>query len=140
MTTSSALRMDSGAADPVAGAARGQLAAIASRADAAASWRESAGHYARLAGADGHVRVTARLRAADLAFLGRAREDVLALAGLGLQLAEMHQPLEPAGQPGEGDPDSGGPAGGGRCRNCMWRWPCPTFRVIAAVLGGLESG
>lgn len=132
--------MDPGAADPVAGAARGQFAAIASRADAAASWRESAGHYARLVSADGHVRVTARFRAADLAFLGRAREDVLALAGLGMQLAELHQPLEPVGPPGEDSPPADGPAGGERCRNCMWRWPCPTFRVIAAVLDGLESG
>ncbi len=131
--------MDPAAADPVAGAARGQFAAMARRADAAASWRESAGHYARLVGADGRVRVSARFRAADLAFLGRAREDVLALAGLGLQLAELHQPLEPVGAPGE-DTHADGPAGGERCRNCMWRWPCPTFRVIAAVLDGLESG
>ena len=25
-----------------------------------------------------------------------------------------------------------------RCKSCMWRWPCPTFRIMAAVMDELQ--
>jgi len=119
--------------EPATAAARDQLTAIRLRAERAASWRESARHYARLINAEGHVPVTARFRADDLAFLGRAREEVLSLTELGLRLAGLHQPLDAA------EPDTARDDSGTRCRNCMWRWPCPTFRVMAEILGRLDQ-
>jgi hypothetical protein len=52
------------------------------------------------------------------------REDTIAFAELGLRLLELHQPRDADGI--SSDPDS--PIR--RCRACMWRWPCPTFRAI----------
>ena len=78
--------------------------------------------------------MTARFSLLDLAFLGEAREGMLSFADLGLRLIELHQPL-----------DAGGAASGPsapilRCRSCMWRWPCPTFRTLAEVLDGIPAG
>jgi hypothetical protein len=72
--------------------------------------------------------VTARFRAEDLTFLARAREELLGFAELGLRLADLHQPLEDGAAASD-------PAGQiQRCRSCMWRWPCPTFRILDEVL------
>ena len=98
------------------------------RARAATSWRKSSRHYAQLINRDGVVPVTARFSAADVAFLASAREEVLVFAELGLRLAELHQPLEASAITSD-------PAGQyQRCRSCMWRWPCPTFRILDEVL------
>jgi hypothetical protein len=104
------------------------LEEVRSRALGAASWLETSQHYARLLNAEGLVPVTARFDARDLAFLGQAREDLLAFAELGLRLADLHRPLDAGGT-------TSNPANPAlRCRSCMWRWPCPTLRLIAEVL------
>ena len=104
------------------------LRSVRRRAQGAASWLETSGHYARLINRDGVVPVTARFRAEDLAFLAQAREELLGFAELGLRLADLHQPLE-------ADTIASDPSGQiQRCRSCMWRWPCPTFRILAEVL------
>jgi hypothetical protein len=76
--------------------------------------------------------VTARFSADDLAFLAEAREEMLGFAELGLRLLELHQPLDAGGIAS----DASAPAL--RCRSCMWRWPCPTFRTIAEVLDSIR--
>jgi hypothetical protein len=103
------------------------------RAQRATSWLKSSSHYARLLNRDGVVPVTVRFTAADLEFLGQAREELLRFTDLGLRLAELHQPLDDTAL--TSDPASQFP----RCRSCMWRWPCPTFRILDEVLAeGLE--
>ncbi|HTP16257.1 MAG TPA: hypothetical protein VMK13_10520 [Streptosporangiaceae bacterium] len=112
---------------------RDQLEAILLRTGGAASWLESSKHYAGLVNGGGSVPVTARLEAGDLEFLSRAREELRGFADLGLMLIELHQPLDAGGI--SSDPAS--PIQ--RCRNCMCRWPCPTFRTISEVLDRLEN-
>jgi hypothetical protein len=107
---------------------RQYLEAVRLRARGAASWLETSGHFARLLNGDGVVPVTARFTADDLAFLAKAREELLGFAELGLRLAELHQPLEANAV--HADPASEFQ----RCRSCMWRWPCPTFRILDEVL------
>jgi len=112
---------------------RRYLEAVRLRARGAPSWLESSSDYAKLLNRDGVVPVTARLRAEDLAFLGRVRDELLRFADLGLRLAELHQPL------GAGEITRDPPGQPARCRSCMWRWPCPTFRILdEALAGGLE--
>jgi hypothetical protein len=109
---------------------RQYLEAMRVRAEGAASWLESSSHFARLLNRDGVVPVTVRFTAGDLAFLATAREELLGFAELGLRLAELHQPLEASTITSD-------PAGQfQRCRSCMWRWPCPTFRILDEVLTG----
>jgi len=106
-----------------------RLEEIRRRAAGATSWLESSEHYARLLNAEGFVPVTARFDARDLMFLGRAREDLLAFAELGARVADLHRPLDGGGA-------SSAPAHPVlRCRNCMWRWPCPTFRLFIELVG-----
>jgi hypothetical protein len=112
---------------------RRYLEAVRQRAGGAASWLATSRQYAQLINRDGVVPVTARFSPGDLAFLANAREELLRFADLGLQLAELHQPLEAS--PVSSDPDGQVQ----RCRSCMWRWPCPTFRLLDEVLApGLE--
>ena len=108
---------------------RKQLDALRVRAANAASWQDASQHYARLVNSEGVVPVTARFSLDDIEFLGRAREEVLGLAELGLRLLELHAPLDAGGI--STDPSS--PIM--RCRSCMWRWPCPTFSILAEVIG-----
>lgn len=119
---------------PGAGQLREHLAAVRLHAEAAASWLETSSHYARLVNRDGVVPVTARFSAHDLAFLAGAREQVLGFAELGLRLIELHQPLDAGGV----SSDTSAPVQ--RCRSCMWRWPCPTFRTLAEILDGVRPG
>ena len=107
---------------------RDRLDELRARAAGAVSWLEPSEQYARLENAEGLVPVTARFDARDLAFLGRAREDLLSFAELGLRLADLHRPLDGGGT--SSDPDN--PVL--RCRSCMWRWPCPTFRLLTEYL------
>jgi hypothetical protein len=110
---------------------RERLEAIRLSARGASSWLESSGHYARLINRGGFVPVSARFDVRDLAFLGSAREQVLGFARLGLRIIDLHQPLDAGGI-------TSNPASPvQRCRSCMWRWPCPTFRVVAEVLDEL---
>jgi hypothetical protein len=107
---------------------RDHLDEVRRRAAGATSWLETSRHYVRLLNTGGFVPVTARFDALDLMFLGRAREDLLGFAELGLRLTDLHRPLNAGGT----SSDPGNPAL--RCRNCMWRWPCPTFRIMSEVL------
>ena len=110
---------------------RERLEAIRLSAAGASSWLESSSHYARLINRGGFVPVNARFDARDLAFLGSAREQSLGFARLGLRVIELHRPLDAGGI-------TSNPASPVlRCRSCMWRWPCPTFRVVAEVLDEL---
>ena len=110
---------------------RKQLDALRGRAASAASWQEASAHYAQLVNSDGVVPVTARFTRDDIEFLGRAREEVLGLAELGLRLLELHAPLDAGGI--STDPSS--PIM--RCRSCMWRWPCPTFSLLSEAVSQL---
>jgi hypothetical protein len=110
------------------GPLRQYLESVRLRAQGAASWLETSSYYAQLINRDGVVPVTARFSAEDLAFLARAREELLGFAQLGLRLADLHQPLE--ADTIATDP----PEQIQRCRSCMWRWPCPTFRILAELL------
>ena len=114
--------------DRGAEALRQYLHSVRRRAEHAASWLETSRHYAKLINRDGVVPVTARFSAEDLAFLARAREELLGFAELGLRLTDLHQPLE-------ADATASDPPGQvERCRSCMWRWPCPTFRILDGLL------
>jgi hypothetical protein len=113
---------------------RDRLEASRARAEGAACWLETSRHYERLINRDGVVPVTARFRVEDLSFLAGARAEMLGLAELGLRLIELHQPLDADGIISD-------PAAPVRhCRSCMWRWPCPTFRILAEVMDGIGPG
>jgi len=113
--------------------ARQQLDDIRRSALDSASWLETTHHYARLLNRDGYVPVTARFRSRDLAFLGQARQDLIGFADLTLRLVELHQPLDAGGI--SSDPAS--PVL--RCRSCMWRWPCPSLRLILDELDAMSG-
>lgn len=109
---------------------RQHLEGLRLRAQAATSWLGSSAQYAQLLNRDGVVPVTARFTADDLAFLANAREELLRFTELGLRLAELHQPQEVSAITSD-------PVGQfHRCGSCMWRWPCPTFRILDEVLPG----
>ena len=114
--------------DGRAEALRQYLDSVRGRALAAASWLETSSHYAKLVNRDGVVPVTARFSAQDLEFLSRAREELLGFIEVWLRLAHLHQPLEAEAM--ASDP----PGQTQRCRSCMWRWPCPTFRILDELL------
>jgi hypothetical protein len=119
--------------DPQRVLLRKQLDALRVRAGNAASWLEKSGHYTQLVNRDGIVPVTTRFTLDDIEFLGRAREEMLSFADLGLRLLELHAPLDAGGI--STDPSS--PIL--RCRSCMWRWPCPTFRMLSDALGQMPN-
>ena len=121
-----------GPLDPVTGQLREHLEAVRLHAQHASSWLETSSHFARLVNRDGVVPVTVRFSPHDLAFLAEAREEMLGFAELGLRLIELHQPLD------AGEAASDPAAAALRCRSCMWRWPCPTFRTLAEVLHGIR--
>jgi hypothetical protein len=123
-----------GQPEPGAERLREHLETVRLHALHASSWVETSSHYARLVNRDGVVPVTARFTAHDLAFLAEARAEMLGFAELGLRLIELHQPLDTGGVTSEPS------APILRCRSCMWRWPCPTFRTLAEVLDGIRPG
>lgn len=105
------------------------LETLRSRSRHAQSWHEQGRFYSALLNNRGYVPITTRLTGEDLAFLTSAREDMIAFTELGLRLVELHQPRDAGGI--SSDPTS--PIQ--RCRGCMWRWPCPTFRAFTELLG-----
>jgi hypothetical protein len=109
---------------------RDYLETLKARAGRATSWLKSSSQYLRLINRDGVVPVTARLSREDLAFLARAREEMLGFAEFGLRILDLHQPLDAGGI--TSNPSS--PIQ--RCRSCMSLWPCPTFRALSGVLAG----
>ncbi|MEU8344454.1 hypothetical protein SAMN05443665_103642 [Actinomadura meyerae] len=115
-------------ADPRETRLRERLEAIRTRSAKSSSWRTSTQLLSRLVNRNGFVPVRTRLSREDLAFLAGAREEVIAFADLGVRLLDLHRPQEAGGI--TSDPDR--PIR--RCRACMSRWPCPTFRTIAETL------
>jgi hypothetical protein len=109
---------------------RERLVAIRARAEKSTSWRGLTQYVSRLINREGYVPIKTQLSREDLAFLAAARDDAIAFAELGLRLLEMHQPRDAGGI--SSDPEN--PIR--RCRACMWRWPCPTFRAIEDALDG----
>ncbi|MGN9837648.1 hypothetical protein ACTMTI_05960 [Nonomuraea sp. H19] len=73
--------------------------------------------------------IRTRLATEDLDFLAGARTDLLRFAELGLRLLDLHQPRDAGGITS----DTAHPIL--RCRSCMWRWPCPTFRAMSESFG-----
>jgi len=115
-------------ADPRETRLRERLEAIRTRSAKSSSWRTSTQVLYRLVNRSGFVPVRTRLSREDLAFLAGAREEVIAFAELGVRLLDLHRPQEAGGI--TSDPDR--PIR--RCRACMSRWPCPTFRTISDAL------
>ncbi|MCW2907397.1 MAG: hypothetical protein JWL68_2186 [Actinomycetia bacterium] len=107
---------------------RADMEGLRFRAQSAASWLESSRHYSRLINRAGVIPVSARMTPGDLAFLAEAREQILQFTELAGRLIDLHQPLDAGGI--TTDPSS--PIR--RCRSCMWRWPCPTFGILAEVV------
>lgn len=95
----------------------------------AASWHDEAARLRGLVNHEGFVPIRARLAGEDLDFLADARDDLLRFSELGLRLLDLHQPRDAGGITS----DAAHPIL--RCRSCMWRWPCPTFRAMAEAFG-----
>ncbi|WP_433465654.1 hypothetical protein ACQPZP_00810 [Spirillospora sp. CA-142024] len=110
------------------GRLRERLETIRTRSAKSSSWRTSTQVLSRLVNKNGFVPIRTRLSREDLAFLAGAREEVIAFADLGLRLIDLHRPQESGGI--TSDPDR--PIR--RCRACMSRWPCPTYRAISDAL------
>ncbi|MBO2449337.1 hypothetical protein J4573_19710 [Actinomadura barringtoniae] len=103
---------------------RERLQAIRARSEKSNSWRSSTQYLSRLINKSGFVPIRTRLSREDLTFIAGARDEVITFAELGIRLLDLHRPQDAGGI--TSDPDS--PIR--RCRACMWRWPCPTFRAI----------
>ncbi|WP_344595635.1 hypothetical protein [Actinomadura vinacea] len=110
--------------DPRETRLREHLQAIRARSEKSTSWRSSTRYLSRLVNRSGFVPIKARLSREDLTFLTGARDEVIAFADLGLRLLELHRPQDAGGI--TSDPEH--PIR--RCRACMGRWPCLTFRAI----------
>jgi hypothetical protein len=82
---------------------------------------------------EGYVPVRTRLAVEDLDFLSGAREELLCFSELGLRLLDLHQPRDAGGI----SSDAAHPIL--RCRSCMWRWPCPTFRALSETFAPLRA-
>ncbi|GII56189.1 hypothetical protein Pth03_45780 [Planotetraspora thailandica] len=114
---------------------RERLEGIQVRTDKASSWRETAEPLKPLINREGYVPVSARLSGEDLEFLSDAREELLVFTELGIRLLDLHQPRDAGGITS----DAAHPIL--RCRSCMWRWPCPSFRAMTeAFLSPDETG
>lgn len=115
--------------DPQRQRLRERLEAILIRAEKATSWHDEAGHLRGLLNHEGYVPIRTRLASEDLDFLAEARDDLLTFAELGLRLLDLHQPRDAGGITS----DTAHPIL--RCRSCMWRWPCPTYRAMSESFG-----
>ncbi|WP_066360104.1 hypothetical protein [Herbidospora mongoliensis] len=121
--------------DPQRRRLRERLEVIQIRADKASSWRDAVRPLRRLLNREGFVPIKTRLASTDLDFLESSRDDLLAFSELSLRLIDLHQPRDAGGITS----DTAHPIL--RCRSCMWRWPCPTFRAITEAFSiGHETG
>lgn len=120
--------MNGGGFDPQRARLRERLEVIRARSEKSTPWRSSVEPLSRLINREGYVPVQTKLTREDLTFLAEARDEMIAFAELGLRLLELHQPRDAGGI--SSDPDS--PIR--RCRACMWRWPCPTFRAVGDAI------
>jgi hypothetical protein len=114
--------------DPRETRLRERLESIRTRSEKSTSWRSSTQYLSRLVNRTGHVPVKTRLSREDLTFLAGARDEVIAFAELGIRLIELHRPQDAGGITSDLDSPIR------RCRACMLRWPCPTFRAIDEAL------
>jgi hypothetical protein len=103
---------------------RERLETIRTRSEKSSSWRSMTQYVSRLVNREGFVPVKARLAREDIVFLASARDDVIGLCEMALRIIDLHQPRDAGGITS----DAGNPLC--RCRACMGRWPCPTFRAI----------
>jgi hypothetical protein len=115
--------------DPQRQGLREHLESILIRAEKATSWHDEAGRLRGLVNHEGYVPIRTRLAGEDLEFLAGARADLLTFSELGLRLLDLHQPRDAGGITS----DAAHPIL--RCRSCMWRWPCPTFRAMLESFG-----
>ncbi|MEV7907848.1 hypothetical protein [Streptomyces anulatus] len=102
---------------------------MVTRTEKATSWHDAANSLRGLVNREGYVPIRTRLASEDLDFLEGAREELLGFAALGVRLLDLHQPRDAGGITS----DTANPIL--RCRSCMWRWPCPTFRAMAESFG-----
>ncbi|ROO90663.1 hypothetical protein EDD29_8398 [Actinocorallia herbida] len=107
---------------------RERLEAMRARAEKSTSWRIPVAYLLRLVNHKGEVPIGTRLTREDLIFLAEAREEVELLAEAALRILELHHPKPSGGL--SSDPEN--PLR--RCRACMTRWPCPTFRALTTSL------
>ncbi|WP_250572913.1 hypothetical protein [Nonomuraea sediminis] len=119
--------------DPQRARVRERLEEIQIRTAKASSWHDEAGRLRGLVNHEGYVPVSTRLATEDLDFLAGARDDLLTFAELGLRLLDLHQPRDAGGITS----DAAHPIL--RCRSCMWRWPCPTFRAMSESFGSTSA-
>ncbi|GAA4054377.1 hypothetical protein [Nonomuraea soli] len=117
------------AEDPQRVRLRERLESILLRTEKATSWHDEAAHLRGLVNHEGYVPIRARLAGEDLDFLASSRDELLVFAELGLRLLDLHQPRDAGGITS----DTAHPIL--RCRSCMWRWPCPTFRAMSESFG-----
>lgn len=115
--------------DPQRRKLREQLETILIRSGKATSWHAEAVRLRGLVNHEGYVPVRTKLAGEDLDFLAGARDELLRFAELGLRLLDLHQPRDAGGITS----DAAHPIL--RCRSCMWRWPCPTFRAMSESFG-----
>lgn len=115
--------------DPQREGLRDRLESILLRTEKANSWHDEAARLRGLLNHEGYVPIRTRLVREDLEFLAGARADLLRFSELGLRLLDLHQPRDAGGITS----DAAHPIL--RCRSCMWRWPCPTFRAMVESFG-----
>ncbi len=113
---------------------RERLEAVLTRSERARAWGDAALPLRSLINRDGYVPVKTRLSVDDLDLLAAARTELLCFSELGLRLLDLHQPRDAGGITS----DAAHPIL--RCRSCMWRWPCPTFRAMSEALAGISPG
>lgn len=109
-------------------ALRKRLETLRTQTERAGCWHSLGRYLSRLINRDGYVPLRARLSQADVTFLTHARANMLTFTELGLRLIDLHQPRNAGGI--SSDPTT--PIR--RCRTCMGRWPCPTFKLLDEVL------
>ncbi|WP_052422706.1 hypothetical protein [Nonomuraea candida] len=112
---------------------RERLETILISTEKATSWHDEAGRLRALVNHEGYVPIRTRLAVEDLDFLATARTELLRFSELGLRLLDLHQPRDAGGITS----DTAHPIL--RCRSCMWRWPCPTFRAMSESFGALRD-
>lgn len=119
--------------DPQRQRLREHLESMITRTEKATSWQDAANSLRGLVNHEGYVPIRTRLASEDLDFLEGAREELLGFAALGIRLLDLHQPRDAGGITS----DAARPIL--RCRSCMWRWPCPTFRTMVESFGALRT-
>ncbi len=119
--------------DPQRRRLRERLENIQILTEKANSWRNTTRPLRSLINREGYVPIKTRLSGEDLEFLAGAREELLSFSELGIRLLDLHQPRDAGGITS----DAAHPIL--RCRSCMWRWPCPTFRAMSEAFATRDN-